>query len=108
MKIRDHLSDMSWRAANGRVKVSNAWERAVGNRVRGARQQASNERNRKTIERGKAPRRERVASEVKSRTPIYRDRVNPAHGNKHREDARLHRTRDESLARMKARQGRTR
>ena len=63
-----------------------------------------NERNRKTIERGKAPRRDRVAAEVTSRTPVYRDRVNPAHGNKHREDARLHRTGNESLARR--RQGR--
>ena len=101
MKIRDHLSDLRWRAANGRVKASNAWYRAAGRRIQGARQQASNERNRKTIERGRAPRRERAASEVKSRTPFYRDRVNPAHGNKHREDARLHKGRDESLARWK-------
>ena len=60
-----------------------------------------NERNRKTIERGKAPRRDRVAAEVKSRTPIYRDRINPAHGSKHREDARLHKTGNESRARQK-------
>lgn len=100
-KIRDHLSDLRWRAANGRVKASNAWWRVAGRRIDGARQEASNRKNRRTIERGKAPRRDRVAAEVKSRTPIYRDRVNPAHGNKHREDARLHKSGNESLARQK-------
>jgi hypothetical protein len=100
-KIRDHLSDLRWRAANGRVKASNAWWRTAGRRIDGARQQASNEKNRRTIARGKAPRRDRVAAEVKSRTPVYRDRVNPAHGNKHREDARLQRTGNEGLARQR-------
>ena len=100
--IRGHFSALRWRAANGRTKASNAWYRTVGRRVQGARTAASNRKNRRIIERGKAPRRDRVAAEIKSRTPIYRNRVNPAHGNKHREDARLHRAGNESLARMKA------
>jgi hypothetical protein len=101
MSIRDHLSDLSWRAGNGRTKIRDAWWRAVGRRIDGARTARRNERNRKTIERGKAPRRDRVAAEVKSRTPVLRDRINPAHGNKHRKDARLHRQGNESLARMR-------
>lgn len=100
-KIRDHVHDLRWRAANGRVKASNAWYRAAGRRISGARQEASNRKNRKTIERGKAPRRDRVASEVQSRTPVYRNRVNPATGRPHRDDGQLHKTRDESLARMR-------
>ena len=60
-----------------------------------------NERNRRTIERGKAPRQERVAAEVKSRTPIIRNRVNPATGRPHRDDVRLHKGRDENLAHWK-------
>ena len=105
-KIRDHVSDLRWRAANGRVKVSNAWYRAAGRRIDGARQEASNRKNRRTIERGKAPRRDRVAAEVTSRTPVVRNRINPAHGNPHREDARLHRTGNESLARRRGRAAR--
>jgi hypothetical protein len=60
-----------------------------------------NWRNQRTIERGRMPRWERVTAEVKSRMPVYRNRINPAHGNKHREDARLHRTGNEGLKRMK-------
>ena len=110
-KIRDHVHDLRWRAANGRVKASNAWWRAAGRRIDGARTEASNRKNRRTLERGKAPRRDRVAAEVTSRTPVVRDRVNPAHGNKHREDVRLHKSRDAGLAWMKQareRPGRTR
>ena len=60
-----------------------------------------NERNRRTLERGKAPRHERVAAEVKSRTPIVRDRINPAHGRPHRDDVESHKIRDEGLANRK-------
>ena len=60
-----------------------------------------NERNRRTLQRGKAPRRDRVAAEVKSRTPVYRDRVNPATGRPHTDDRMMHRVRDEGLGKMK-------
>ena len=60
-----------------------------------------NERNRRTIARGKAPRRERVAAEVKSRTPVVRKRVNPATGRAHRDDPMMHRVRDEGLDKRK-------
>jgi hypothetical protein len=101
MSIRDHISDLRWRAANGRTKVSNAWWRAAGRRIDGARQQASNEKNRKTIARGKAPRRDWVADEVKSRTPIYRKRINPATGRPHTDDRMMHGVRNEGLGKMK-------
>ena len=65
----------------------------------------SNWRNRRTIARGRMPRWERVTAEVKSRTPVYRNRVNPAHGNPHKADARLHRTANQGLARMRQDRG---
>ena len=101
MSIRDRLSDLPFHAANGRVKVSNAWYRTVGRRVQGARAGRSNRRNQKARERGHATRRAGAAAWARSKTPIYRDRINPSHGNKHREDARLQRMGNESLARMK-------
>lgn len=113
--FRDHVSDVPARtriAANRvRVGASNAWYRAAGRRLHGARASVSNWRNRRTIERGRAPRSSAVNAAVSSRVPVYRNRVNPAHGNRHREDARLHRTGNESLARMRQRDvqpGRTR
>ena len=60
-----------------------------------------NERNRRTLERGKAPRRERVAAEVTSRAPGARKRINPATGRPRTDDRMMHRVRDESLGRMK-------
>ena len=103
-KIRDHVSDVPARtriAANRvRVGASNAWHRAAGNRIRGARTGLSNRRNQRTLERGRAPRLTGARAAISSRLPVYRNGVNPAHGNPHREDARLHRTGNESLARM--------
>ena len=110
-KFRDHVSDVPVRtriAANRvHVAASNAWHRAAGNRIHGARIGISNRRNRRAIERGRAPRLTGVNAVVSSRLPVYRNRVNPAHGNRHREDARLHRTGNEGLARMKGRDPRT-
>ena len=105
-KISDHVSDIpaKTRIAASRVRTgaSNAWHRAAGNRIHGARIGLSNARNRRTIERGRAPRISGVRAAVSSRLPVYRNRINRAHGNPHQEDARLHRTGNEALARMKA------
>lgn len=60
----------------------------------------SNWRNRRTIERGRRPRTTQAADQVRSRAPLYRDRVNPATGRPHRDDALLGRTSDRALARM--------
>jgi len=73
------------------------WTRlhATGNRTR-----ISNWRNRRTIDRGRRPRTTQAADVVRSRVPVYQDRVNPATGRPHRDDALLGRTSDRSLARM--------
>ena len=46
---RDYLSDARWYLAKGRVRVSNAWYRAVGERVQAARTGFRNRRNARTI-----------------------------------------------------------
>jgi hypothetical protein len=99
-KVRDHLSEARWHLAKGRVKVSNAWYRAAGRRIQGARTGISNARNRRTIERGRAPRLDGAAAAVTSRTPVIRGRINPATGRRRRDDAMMHRSRNEGLARM--------
>lgn len=99
--LRDHAATARWRLANGRVRASNAWHRAAGRHIQASRTGLSNWRNRRTIQRGRTPRWERVTAEVKSRAPVYRNRINPAHGNPHKADARLHRTANEGLRRMK-------
>ena len=115
-KIRDHVSDVPVRArlaANRvHVKTSNAWYRTAGLRIKDARNRADDRQDQRNAERGKLPRRDRVVAEVRSRTPVYRDRaVDPATGRKRREDMQWHRVRNESLAQGRAarqRQGRTR
>ena len=86
--IRDYASDApayARLAANRiRVRTSNAWHRTAGRRIQGARTGISNTRNRRTIERGRAPRLTGVRAATASRTPIYRNRINRAHGNPHR------------------------
>ena len=86
-------------AGNGRTRVSNAWHRLAGRRIAGARTRVSNWRNRHAIARGRRDAPARAADAVRSRTPVVRDRVNRATGRQHRDDARLGRLSDESLAR---------
>jgi hypothetical protein len=62
-----------------------------------------NWRNGAAIERGRAPRLDGAIAAATSRAPVVRNRVNPATGRKHRDDAMMHRTRNEGLARMKDR-----
>jgi hypothetical protein len=61
-----------------------------------------NWRNGAAIERGRAPRLDGAVAAVTSRAPVVRDRVNPATGRKRRDDAMMHRSRNEGLARSKA------
>jgi hypothetical protein len=75
------------------MSIRNRFQSWAGNR--------RNESIRKMYERGKLPRRDVAASEVASRAPGYRNRTNPATGRPHRDDARLTRTRNEELARLK-------
>jgi hypothetical protein len=87
------------------------WARHRPQRVPGrwrhgpTRTRISNWRNTRTIRRGRVPYWQRGTAELKSRAPGYRDRVNPATGRPHRDDARLRRTGDAGLARMRARRG---
>ncbi len=98
---RDYLSLLRWRAANGRTHASNAWHRAAGNRIHGARIGLSNRRNRRTLDRGRAPRLSGASAAISSRTPFYRNRINRSTGRKNRDNGFMHRTRNEGLARMK-------
>ena len=97
---RDRLHDLRWHAANGRTRASNAWYRAAGRRIQGARTGVSNWRNQRTLERGRRPRTTQGADAVRSSVPVYRNRINPATGRTHRDDRSLGRTTDRSLARM--------
>ena len=98
-KIRDRLGDLRWRAAKGRTHVSNAWHRAAGKHISGARQQYRNWLNTRARARGKAPLPDRVTRAVTSRVPGYRNRVNPATGRPRRDDRQAGRVRDGALAR---------
>ena len=100
MSARDHLDDLRWRAANGRVHASNAWYRAAGRRISGARTGISNWRNQRTIDRGRRPRTTQAADTIRSSVPVYRDRIDTGTGRPHRDDRDLGRTSDQSLARM--------
>ena len=61
-----------------------------------------NWRNGAAIERGRAPRLDGAIAAVTSRTPVVRDRINPATGRRRRDDAMMHRSGSDGLARMKA------
>ena len=74
------LSALRWRLANGRTHVSNAWYRAVGRRISGGRQRYRNWLNRRARVRGRAPLPDRLTRWAGSRTPGYRNRINPATG----------------------------
>jgi len=99
--LRDRSASLRWRLADGRTHASNAWYRAAGRRISGARTGISNARNRRAIDRGRASRIDGAIAAVTSRTPVVRGRINPATGRKRRDDAMMHRTRNEGLSRMK-------
>ncbi len=104
----DYLSDARWYLAKGRVRVSNAWYRAVGERVQAARTGFRNRRNARTIRRGKRDLPAKAGDQIRSRTPVVRDRINRGTGRPHRDDRMLGRVSDQSLARTKQRLGRSR
>ena len=85
-------------------------KRWVRTHATGNRQRARNWLNRRAIKRGKSPLPERLARPVRSSVPVYRNRVNRATGRPHRDDRRLGRAKDRSLAQRasRGRQGRSR
>ena len=80
IRTRWQSSATRWRLGNGRVRVSNAWHRAAGNRIHGGRQGYRNWLNRRARARGKAPLPDRITRGIGSRVPAVRDRINPATG----------------------------
>lgn len=99
---RDHIAALRWRAANGRVHASNAWYRAVGRRIQGARGQLANTRAARAHQRGRRDLPRRTADTLRSSLPVVRNRIDPATGHPNRDSRHLGRTTDASLARMKA------
>jgi hypothetical protein len=91
-------SATGWRLANGRVRASNAWYRTVGRRMSGSRIRFSNWRHRRAMVRGRVARADRWVLQARSHVPVYRDRINRATGRPHRDDGRMARMHDESLA----------
>jgi hypothetical protein len=82
------------------TRISNAWYRAAGHRIQGARQGFSNWRNQCTLDRGKRDLPARAGDQVRSRTPVLRSRINRGTGRPHRDDRDMGRLSDQSLARM--------
>ena len=80
IRTRWQSSATRWRLDNGRVRVSNAWYRAVGRRISGGRQRYRNWLNRRARVRGRAPLPDRLTRCIGSRLPVVRDRINPATG----------------------------
>ncbi len=68
----------------------------------------SNWRNRKAWERGKRDVPARVGDQVRSRTPVVRDRINRATGRPHRDDRSMGQASDRTLSRLAEQQKRLR
>ena len=100
---RDYLSDFRryyLPKATGRVR--DAWHQATGRRIQGARGRFSNWRNSNARERGRRDIAARAGDQIRSRTPVLRDRINRGTGRPHRDDRDMGRLSDQSLARQKA------
>ena|SRR6185437_13193291 len=74
------LSAARWGLGNGMTRISNAWYRAAGRRAHGSRQRYRNWLSRRARVRGRTPLPDRVTRAVGSRTPVYRNRTDPATG----------------------------
>ncbi len=101
-RTRDYLSDMRrYHLPNARTHASNAWHRAAGRHIQSARGGFANWRNQKAWERGRRDVPARVGAQVRSRTPVVRNRINRGTGRPHRDDRHMGRLSDQSLARFK-------
>jgi hypothetical protein len=101
-RIRDYLQDARWYARRAAVPVQNAAYRAT-EPLRSLRWNAGEYRRRWAREHGRRDPLRRAADHARSRLPLVRDRVNPATGRKHRDDAELGRRLDRSLKIMRDR-----
>jgi hypothetical protein len=100
-KTRKPAGALRWNLAKGRVRVSNAWHRAAGNRIQGARGRLANARAARARQRGRRDLPRRAADNLRSSLPIVRDRIDPSTGRPNRDSRQMGRTLDESLARRK-------
>jgi hypothetical protein len=100
-RARDYMSDLRrYYLPAARTRASNAWHRAAGQHIQGARGRFSNWRNQRAWDRGGRDLPCRAGDQARSRTPVVRNRINPATERPHRDDRQLGRTADRSLARM--------
>ena len=99
--FRDYASDApvyARLAANrARVHASNAWHRAAGRHIQGGRARLSSWRNRRAIARGRRDVVARAGAQVRTRTPVLRNRIDPSTGRPNRDARRLGRQRDVML-----------
>ena len=99
--IRDYLSDapVYARLAANRVRVhaSNAWHRAIGRHIQTQRARFRNFRTTRDIRRGRRDIATRAGDQVRSRTPVLRNRIDPSTGRQNRDARRIGRQRDVSL-----------
>jgi hypothetical protein len=99
---RDYLHDLRrYYLPKAATRARDAWHQAAGRHIQGARRRVSNWRNRRDLERGRRDIPRRIGDQVRSRTPVLRNRVNRATGRPHRADRHMGRLSDQSLARVK-------
>jgi len=100
-KARDYAGDLRrYYLPKARTHASNAWHRAAGRHIQTVRGRLSNARNLRDIQRGRRDLPRRAADQVRSRTPVYRNRINRATGRPHRDDRDMGRSSDKTLTRL--------
>jgi hypothetical protein len=103
-RLSDYLHDAPWYLHKATVPVRNAAYRAT-RPLRTVQGRVGNWRRARFVRTGKGYWLERATRGVRSKLPVYRDRVNPATGRPRRDDAEIYGRRDKRLAH--ARQGGT-
>ena len=111
-RLRDYLSDLRrYYLPETATRARDAWHRAAGRRIEGARGRIANARAARARQRGRRDLPRRAADNLRSSLPVYRSRINPGTGRPNRDSRALGRTCDAALARMAPRRtprGRTR
>ena len=101
-RLGDYASDVRrYYLPKAWTRTRDAWHHVAGRHIRGARNRVTAWRANRDIRRGRRDAPARVGDQVRSRTPVVRDRVNRATGRPHRDDRNMGRLSDQSLARLK-------
>lgn len=99
---RDYLSDLRrYYLPKAGTRARDAWHHAAGRHIQGDRARISNWRNAKARARGRRDIAARAADQVRSRTPVVRNRIDRSTGRPNRDARRMGRLSDQSLARFK-------